>query len=139
MLDDNGFVLIGLHLTHEHLRNAGCPFWRTARLLETSILGDFAAGDVRSGNVKRVASGLGEGALAITFVRSSAKRVIKCGRIAPDGSSRPWEGSHAPLNRGALSLMYLTRQIPLGARVRKLQFSNNVDLGARPQYSRGQE
>lgn len=71
VLDDGGFVLTGPDLTDEHLRNAGWSLPRKPRLLETSIPGVFAAGDVRSGSVKRVASGVGEGALAITFVHQA--------------------------------------------------------------------
>ena len=67
-LDERGFVLTGPDLTDEHLRNAGWALPRKPRLLETSIPGVFAAGDVRSGSVKRVASAVGEGALAVTFV-----------------------------------------------------------------------
>jgi thioredoxin reductase (NADPH) len=70
-LDDNGFVLTGPDLTDEHLRNAGWSLPRKPRLLETTIPGVFAAGDVRSGSVKRVASGVGEGALAITFIHQA--------------------------------------------------------------------
>jgi thioredoxin reductase (NADPH) len=70
-LDDNGFVLTGPDLTDEQLRNAGWSLPRKPRLLETSIPGVFAAGDTRSGSVKRVASGVGEGALAITFVHQA--------------------------------------------------------------------
>jgi thioredoxin reductase (NADPH) len=70
-LDDNGFVLTGADLTDEQLRNAGWSLPRKPRLLETSIPGVFAAGDARSGSVKRVASGVGEGALAITFVHQA--------------------------------------------------------------------
>jgi thioredoxin reductase (NADPH) len=70
-LDDSGFVLTGPDLTDEHLRNAGWSLPRKPHLLETSIPGVFAAGDVRSGSVKRVASGVGEGALAITFVHQA--------------------------------------------------------------------
>jgi thioredoxin reductase (NADPH) len=44
-------------------------------LLETNIPGIFAAGDVRSGSVKRVASGVGEGSIAIQFVHQYLKRV----------------------------------------------------------------
>ena len=46
-----------------------------AFLLETNIPGIFAAGDVRSGSVKRVASGVGEGSIAIQFVHQYLKRV----------------------------------------------------------------
>jgi thioredoxin reductase (NADPH) len=71
VLDGKGFVVTGPDLTDEHLRNAGWSLPRKPRLLETSIPGVFAAGDVRSGSVKRVASGVGEGALAITFVHQA--------------------------------------------------------------------
>ena len=60
-LDDHGFVKTGPDLTREEL--AG---WRLARhpyLLETSMPGVFAAGDVRSGSVKRIASAVGEGSI----------------------------------------------------------------------------
>ena len=44
------------------------PLARSAQMLETSLPGVFAVGDVRSGNVKRVASAVGEGAIAIHLV-----------------------------------------------------------------------
>ena len=66
-LDDNGFVLTGSSLTQEHLDAFRWPLQRQPYLLETSTPGVFAVGDVRSGSVKRVASGVGEGALAITY------------------------------------------------------------------------
>lgn len=67
-LDDKGFVLTGADLTAKHLSAANWPLTRRPHLLETSIPGVFAVGDVRSGSVKRVASGVGEGSLAINFV-----------------------------------------------------------------------
>jgi thioredoxin reductase (NADPH) len=67
-LDDKGFVLTGADLTVEQLQNANWPLSRKPYLLETSTPGVFAVGDVRSGSVKRVASGVGEGSLAISFV-----------------------------------------------------------------------
>ncbi|MGA7292010.1 MAG: FAD-dependent oxidoreductase [Terriglobales bacterium] len=70
-LDDKGFVITGPDLTDEQLKTAGWSLPRKPRLLETSIPGVFAAGDVRSGSVKRVASSVGEGALAITFVHQT--------------------------------------------------------------------
>jgi thioredoxin reductase (NADPH) len=70
-LDDKGFVLTGANLTDQHLKDAGWPLSRRPYLLETSIPGVFAAGDVRAGSVKRVAAGVGEGALAITFVHQA--------------------------------------------------------------------
>jgi thioredoxin reductase (NADPH) len=70
-LDDKGFVITGPDLTDEHLKTARWSLPRKPRLLETSIPGVFAAGDVRSGSVKRVASSVGEGALSITFVHQT--------------------------------------------------------------------
>lgn len=70
-LDDKGFVLTGASLTDDHLKDAGWPLARRPYLLETSVPGVFAAGDVRAGSVKRVAAGVGEGALAITFVHQA--------------------------------------------------------------------
>lgn len=70
-LDDKGFVLTGASLTDHQLKEAGWPLARKPYLLETSIPGVFAAGDVRAGSVKRVAAGVGEGALAITFVHQA--------------------------------------------------------------------
>ncbi len=56
-LDSKGFVLTGADLTPEHLLAAKWTLARKPFLLETSIPGVFAVGDVRSGSVKRVASG----------------------------------------------------------------------------------
>jgi thioredoxin reductase (NADPH) len=67
-LDANGFVKTGPDLSPEDLAGAGWPSGRQPHLLETSLPGVFAVGDVRSGNVKRVASAVGEGSIAIAFV-----------------------------------------------------------------------
>ncbi|MEA2161908.1 MAG: thioredoxin reductase [Thermoanaerobaculia bacterium] len=67
-LDEKGFIRTGPDLTPEHLAAAGWPLKRAPYLLETSLPGVFAVGDVRSGNVKRVASAVGEGSIAISFV-----------------------------------------------------------------------
>ena len=68
-LDAKGFVLTGPQLTRE---TVDTPRWaavgRPPFLLETSLPGVFAAGDVRSGSVKRCASAVGEGAIAVSFV-----------------------------------------------------------------------
>ena len=47
---------------------AGRAYTQTQNLLETNILGVFVVGDVRAGNIKRVASAVGEGSIAISFV-----------------------------------------------------------------------
>jgi thioredoxin reductase (NADPH) len=49
-------------------REGSWPLVRDPYLLETSVPGVFAAGDVRHGSVKRVASGVGEGSMAIAFI-----------------------------------------------------------------------
>jgi thioredoxin reductase (NADPH) len=64
--DDHGFLPTGPELTPGQL--AGWPLERPPYLLETNVAGLFAAGDVRQGSVKRVASAVGEGAVATTFV-----------------------------------------------------------------------
>jgi thioredoxin reductase (NADPH) len=69
--DSRGFVRTGGEL-------AASPYWTAARhpfLMETSRPGVFAAGDVRSGSVKRVASAVGEGAMAVQFVHEHLKHM----------------------------------------------------------------
>lgn len=69
-LDEKGFVLTGrdLPLTVDSDRNAAWPLSRSPELLETSLPGVFAVGDVRAGSVKRVAAAVGEGATAVSMV-----------------------------------------------------------------------
>ena len=67
-LDGKGFVKTGWDLTKEDLAAAGWPLDRSPQLFETSLPGVFAVGDVRSGNVKRVASAVGEGSISVSFV-----------------------------------------------------------------------
>jgi thioredoxin reductase (NADPH) len=66
--DSKGFILTGADLKVNGKAPAGWPLGRDPGLLETSVPGVFAAGDVRRGSVKRVASGVGEGSIAIQFV-----------------------------------------------------------------------
>ena len=68
VLDDQGFIKTGPDRLHEDLATAAWPLTRAPYLLETSRPGVFAVGDVRGGNVKRVASAVGEGSIAIAFV-----------------------------------------------------------------------
>ena len=76
-LDAKGFVLTGQQLPRETAEN---PRWsaigRTPFLLETSLPGVFAAGDVRSGSVKRCASAVGEGAIAVSFVHQHIGKAL---------------------------------------------------------------
>ncbi|MEA2827784.1 MAG: thioredoxin reductase [Actinomycetota bacterium] len=66
--DANGFVLTGPDLVVDGQLPAGWPLDRQPYFLETSVPGVFAAGDVRGQSVKRVASAVGEGAMAVTLV-----------------------------------------------------------------------
>lgn len=68
VLDAKGFIKTGTDLSKEDLTAAHWPLLRSPHLLETSLPGVFAVGDVRSGNVKRVAAAVGEGSIAIAFV-----------------------------------------------------------------------
>jgi thioredoxin reductase (NADPH) len=67
-LDDKGFIKTGPDLSKEDLAWCRWPQARAPYLLETSSPGVFAVGDVRCGNVKRVASAVGEGSIVISFV-----------------------------------------------------------------------
>ena len=66
--DETGFIKTGLDLTTEDLAKAKWPLKRPPYLLETSLPGVFAVGDIRGGNLKRVASAVGEGSIAVSFV-----------------------------------------------------------------------
>jgi thioredoxin reductase (NADPH) len=66
--DENGFVLTGPDLLTDGQLPADWPLERHPYFLETSVPGVFAAGDVRGQSVKRVASAVGEGAMAVTLV-----------------------------------------------------------------------
>jgi thioredoxin reductase (NADPH) len=68
VLDNKGFIKTGSSLSAEDLGAAGWPLARQPYLLETSLPGVFAVGDVRDGSIKRVASAVGEGSIAISFV-----------------------------------------------------------------------
>ena len=67
-LDEKGFVVTGQDIPAEELATSGWSLSRHPLLLETSRPGIFAVGDVRSGNVKRVASAVGEGSISIQLV-----------------------------------------------------------------------
>ncbi len=66
--DPRGFLLTGTDLLKMGKRPRGWMLDRDPYLLETSVPGIFAVGDVRCGSVKRVASGVGEGSIAVQFV-----------------------------------------------------------------------
>jgi thioredoxin reductase (NADPH) len=73
--DDRGFILTGPDLIREGQRPKGWALDRDPFLLETNVPGLFAVGDVRHGSVKRVASGVGEGSVAVQFIHQYLSKV----------------------------------------------------------------
>jgi thioredoxin reductase (NADPH) len=73
--DDRGFILTGPDLLWDGGRPKGWTLERDPFLLETNIPGLFAVGDVRHGSVKRVASGVGEGSVAVQFIHQYLSKV----------------------------------------------------------------
>lgn len=74
-LDDKGFVKTGADLTAEDLAAARWPGTRPPHLMETSLPGIFAVGDVRSASVKRVASAVGEGSICVQLIHRALQEV----------------------------------------------------------------
>jgi thioredoxin reductase (NADPH) len=70
-LDAKGFIKTGPDLSKDDLAAAHWPLARAPHLLETSLPGVFAVGDVRGGSIKRVASAVGEGSIAVSFVHQA--------------------------------------------------------------------
>jgi thioredoxin reductase (NADPH) len=79
--DGHGFLLTGRDLPPERLSLYGDepPF-----LLETSLPGVFAVGDVRSGSVKRVAAAVGEGSMAVSFAHQRLAAPIRIDGTSPE-------------------------------------------------------
>jgi thioredoxin reductase (NADPH) len=73
--DDRGFILTGPDLLRDGRRPKGWELDRDPFLLETNVPGIFAVGDVRHGSVKRVASGVGEGSVAVQFIHQYLSKV----------------------------------------------------------------
>jgi thioredoxin reductase (NADPH) len=73
--DERGFILTGPDLIRAGDRPKGWTLERDPYLLETNIPGIFAVGDVRHGSVKRVASGVGEGSVAVQFIHQYLSKV----------------------------------------------------------------
>ena len=73
--DDHGFILSGSDLIRDGKRPKGWQVDRDPALLETSVPGIFVVGDVRHGSVKRVASGVGEGSIAIQLIHQYLSNV----------------------------------------------------------------
>ncbi|MFQ5794933.1 MAG: FAD-dependent oxidoreductase [Candidatus Bipolaricaulia bacterium] len=70
-----GFIFTGPDLIHDGRRPKNWKLKRDPFLLETSVPGIFAAGDVREGAIRRVASAVGEGAIAVSFVHQYLRTV----------------------------------------------------------------
>src|SRR5713226_9655991 len=73
--DDRGFILSGPDLLKDGKRPEGWNLDRDPGLLETNVPGIFVVGDVRHGSVKRVASGVGEGAVVVQFMHQYLAKV----------------------------------------------------------------
>jgi thioredoxin reductase (NADPH) len=73
--DERGFVLTGPDAMPAGQRPKGWALDRDPFLLETNVPGIFAVGDVRHGSVKRVASGVGEGSVAVQFIHQYLSKV----------------------------------------------------------------
>src|SRR5271165_2479771 len=73
--DERGFVLTGADVMQGGQRPKGWALDRDPFLLETNVPGVFGVGDVRHGSVKRVASGVGEGSVAVQFIHQYLSKV----------------------------------------------------------------
>src|SRR5262249_18614925 len=86
--DDKGFIKTGRDLQPEELGNAKWSLSRPPFILETSLPGVFAVGDVRCGNIKRVAAAVGEGSAAINMVHQVLHEYAFSPRINADREFR---------------------------------------------------
>jgi thioredoxin reductase (NADPH) len=73
--DEKGFIITGEDLFRDGRRPKGWTLKRAPMLLETSVPGIFAGGDARFGSLARVASAVGQGAMAVSFVHEYLKTV----------------------------------------------------------------
>ncbi len=79
-LDENGYLMTGPDLLRDGGRGRWWPLARDPLLLETSQPGVFVAGDVRHGSVKRVASAVGEGAMAVSLIHMYLSELARAAR-----------------------------------------------------------
>jgi thioredoxin reductase (NADPH) len=89
--DQRGYVCTGRDVTDlVAQQNGSWPLERDPYLLETSVPGIFAVGDVRHGSIKRVASGVGEGSMAIAFVHQylGERQTGTVDTVSPSGNAR---------------------------------------------------
>ena len=98
-LDDKGFIKTGTDLAPDALAAAGWTLPRQPYAMETTLPGVFAVGDVRFSTVKRVASAVGEGSIAVTFVhRIREAEANEGGPVRSPGRRRAGSGEE-PLRR----------------------------------------
>ncbi|MFE3264576.1 NAD(P)/FAD-dependent oxidoreductase, partial [Streptomyces sp. NPDC059215] len=95
-LDEKGFVLTGADAQAVADATRWDSLGRGPLLLETTLPGVFAAGDVRTGSVKRVASAAGEGAMAIRLVHEHREKTGNLVRPAGTEGPRPVAASLGP-------------------------------------------
>jgi thioredoxin reductase (NADPH) len=86
-VDEHGFVLTGPDAVAAVPRGDGLP--RRPLLFETTAAGVFAVGDVRAGSVKRVASSVGEGSMAVRLVHEYLNEVVGRDDVRSTPVSRP--------------------------------------------------
>ena len=97
--DEKGFVCTGRDVMDLVARSQGdWPLERDPFLLESSVPGIFAVGDVRHGSIKRVASGVGEGSMAIAFVHQFLAEKKRAGEAGP---MTQCQGRPTRLHRGS--------------------------------------
>jgi thioredoxin reductase (NADPH) len=100
--DRSGYVLTGRDLLHEGRPPLGWPLDRPPLMLESSRPGIFAAGDVRHRSVKRVASAVGEGAMAVQLVHEYlAEALILAPSTRPTTGPRTSTGTPSSTSRSA--------------------------------------
>jgi thioredoxin reductase (NADPH) len=75
VLDEKNFVKTGADLRPDELTEARWPLARRPHLMETSVPGVFAVGDVRSSSVKRVASAVGEGSICVQLIHKALQEL----------------------------------------------------------------
>lgn len=81
-MDEKGFVRTGSDLHADDLAAARWPLARAPSIFETSLPGVFAVGDARSGSVKRIASGVGEGSVCVQFVHRALREFAEAAASA---------------------------------------------------------